>query len=93
VTSRAQRVKPLQWDGVNATANGLFYGIFSEHVRGEPRFYWPMVSSDLRGGGWERLYRHEVPVDEPPGYDGTKAQAKRYAALHAAAVEAAQGDA
>lgn len=73
----------LAWHNDTAKLpDGTEYGLFSEHVRGEPRFWWPEVRKpdwfERRGlhNGWQR-------IDCGYDYTGTKAAAKRVAQRHA----------
>lgn len=67
----------LEWDGDTAVApDGTHYAIFSEHVRGEPRFHWVQVEVSEEGSGlsrWRRL------GGEPEHYQGTKRHARAHA--------------
>lgn len=57
-----QKIERFEWSVDSATApDGTRYAVFSEHVRHEPRMYWPSVYmpernlNGLHTGGWKTV--------------------------------------
>lgn len=88
VAETPKAARALDWKNDSVEANSRTYAIFSEHVRGEPRFYFPRVQEHYGDGRWRPLGDPSlaISVDEPVGYTGSKQQARRWAALHARVV-------